>query len=53
MARERLGTVTVEQEQSIRSLNDPDVGTELIVGIARVSDAAALDALLARLAPRS
>jgi len=53
MARERLGTVTVEQEQSIRSLNDPDVGTELIAGIARVSDAAALDALLARLAPRS
>lgn len=52
MARERLGTVTVEQEQTIRSLNNPEVGAELIAGVARVSDPVELDALLARLAGR-
>jgi hypothetical protein len=50
MARERLGTVTVEQEQWIRGLNEPQVVAELIAGVACVSEPAALDALLARLA---
>ena len=50
IAREKVGLVTVEQEQVIRGLNDPDIAVELIAGLANVSEPAALDALLARLA---
>jgi hypothetical protein len=50
IAREKLGSVTAEQEQAIRGMNDPRVVAKVIAGIASVSERGELDALLARVA---